>query len=137
MLDRCYNPNSKSYPRYGGRGIRVCDRWKNSAETFVEDMGPRPSPKHSLDRYPDNDGDYEPGNCRWATSGQQNRNQARNVYIEHDGKRMTIMDWAIHLEMDHRTIYSRYRRHWPIEKVLSKTLYDAHGKPRRPPVSSS
>lgn len=77
MIQRCYNPRSDSYYRYGGRGIKVCDRWLNGTEDlsgfdcFVLDMGPRPSKRHQIDRYPNNDGDYEPGNCRWATKKQQ------------------------------------------------------------------
>jgi hypothetical protein len=71
MKDRCINDNSVKWKRYGGRGIKVCDRWLNSFENFLADMGPRPSLQHTLDRYPDNDGDYEPGNVRWATRKEQ------------------------------------------------------------------
>ena len=85
MMRRCYNPNCKDYPTYGGRGVSVCDRWrfgengKVAAACFIEDMGRRPSPRHSLDRT-DNDGIYEPSNCRWATASQQayNRRSAEN-----------------------------------------------------------
>jgi hypothetical protein len=82
MLDRCHNPNSASYDRYGGRGIKVCDRWRfgegglHGAQCFIADMGPRPSPKHSIERL-NNDGHYEPGNCAWATALEQNRNSRR------------------------------------------------------------
>lgn len=74
---RCYNPNQPAYKNYGGRGITMCDRWRNSYQAFVEDMGPKPSPKHSIDRI-NNDGNYEPGNCRWATAREQNLNQRRS-----------------------------------------------------------
>jgi len=77
MKKRCFNPRDKKYKDYGGRGITVCDRWRHSWVAFREDMGPRPSNAHSIDRYPDNDGNYEPGNCRWATASEQQRNKRR------------------------------------------------------------
>lgn len=75
---RCLNPNYRDYKNYGGRGIAVCDRWRDSFDNFMDDMGPRPSLKHSIDRI-DNNGNYEPSNCRWATYSQQNRNQRLNM----------------------------------------------------------
>jgi hypothetical protein len=81
MVNRCLNPNSHSYNYYGGRGIAVCKRWlgKNGFKNFIADMGNKPSPKHSIDRYPNNDGNYEPSNCRWATQKQQTNNK-RNPF---------------------------------------------------------
>ena len=76
MRQRCHNPNQPHYERYGGRGITVCDEWRKSFEAFYRDMGDPPSPDHSIDRI-DNDRGYEPGNCRWATAAQQNRNQRK------------------------------------------------------------
>jgi hypothetical protein len=79
MRNRCHNPRNKKYRDYGGRGIRVCWRWlsENGFQLFLEDMGPKPEPKrlYSIDRYPNNDGNYEPSNCRWATASQQRTNQ--------------------------------------------------------------
>lgn len=77
MIARCENPNAPKYADYGGRGITVCDRRRDSFETFFEDMGPRPTPGHSIDRI-DVDGNYEPGNCRWATAKVQANNQRRH-----------------------------------------------------------
>jgi hypothetical protein len=74
MKDRCHNPAHPKFHNWGGRGISVCREWRDSFEAFLTHIGPRPSTKHSLDRYPDNDGDYEPGNVRWATASQQNAN---------------------------------------------------------------
>jgi hypothetical protein len=75
MRQRCRDTNLKNWPDYGGRGIRVCERWENSFQQFIADVGPRPSAAHQIDRFPNNDGNYEPGNCRWATRTEQQRNK--------------------------------------------------------------
>lgn len=87
MKQRCYDPNFKSFDAYGGRGIKVYRHWKNSFIKFFEDVGRAPSALHSLDRYPNNDGNYEPGNVRWATPKQQNNNRRkRRFYCKPDGE---------------------------------------------------
>lgn len=93
LRQRCMNPKNESWHRYGGRGISVCDRWRDSFENFLADMGRRPSNEHSIDRR-DNDGPYSPDNCRWETRGIQNNNKGTNVYVEFRGRRQTTSEWA-------------------------------------------
>jgi len=95
MIDRCYAKNCRSYPHYGGRGIKVCDRWLGSFENFFADMGARPNPKDSLDRI-DVNGNYEPGNCRWTDAITQHNNQRPRLRIEE------YSDEAILAEMKRR-----------------------------------
>lgn len=98
IKSRCTNENVWNYDNYGGRGIKMCERWLNSFENFFSDMGFRPSPKHSIDRYPDINGDYTPENCRWADKHQQSRGQRTNHWLEYKGERMVLTDWAMELK---------------------------------------
>jgi hypothetical protein len=91
IIQRCENQNNKGFLRYGGRGIKVCDRWRNDFQAFVDDMGERPSPTHSVDRI-NNDGDYTPENCRWATSKQQSRNRSGRHYVTIGGDKMPLSE---------------------------------------------
>ena len=91
MRQRCLSPSHKRYPLYGGRGISVCDRWRDSFEAFLEDMGPKPSPRHSIERE-DVNGNYGPDNCRWATQREQCRNQRRNRIVVYQGRTMTLAE---------------------------------------------
>jgi hypothetical protein len=119
MMKRCYNPKTANYHDYGGRGIAVCDRWRESFVNFLEDMGERPADK-SLDRYPDMNGNYEPGNCRWATRSEQNRNKRNNRFIEFNGEVLTLSEWARKIGVHHVTIISRIDvRGWTIERALT------------------
>ena len=93
MKDRCYRPSHHKYPRYGGRGIKVCDRWLESFENFFEDMGLKPSKRYSLDRI-DNDGNYEPANCRWASAATQVRNSTTVHWVTIDNIKLCVVDWA-------------------------------------------
>lgn len=118
MLGRCLNVTNENYPQYGGRGIKVCDRWAKSFAAFFEDMGPPPC-KHTIDRI-DNDGHYEPSNCRWATSTEQNRNRnSYNRVIEHAGRSATVAEWVEITGLTYTAIWQRLGRGWPIEKVLT------------------
>jgi hypothetical protein len=118
MKARCLNPSDAAYAAYGGRGITVCDRWLDSS-AFLEDMGKRPSPKHSLDRI-NNNGNYEPGNCRWATARQQIRNTRRNVNVEFNGKTQCLMDWSIETGIGFKTLQCRLLNYgWTPEEAFT------------------
>lgn len=117
MHQRCNNPNNPRYPRYGGRGIRVDPKW-DDYQTFLEDMGPRPSPEHTVGRV-DNDGNYGPGNCRWETMEEQANNKSVTVFLTYKGERRSISDWARHLGVKRMFLYDRYARGWSDEKVLA------------------
>jgi hypothetical protein len=119
MKARCLNPNGRSYRLYGGRGIKVCREWLDSFEAFFTAMGPRPSPDHSLDRI-DNDGDYRPSNCRWATGKEQQNNMRRNRWIEFGGKKRTLKQCSEETGIHHRTIQGRLNRGWPLARALGQ-----------------
>jgi hypothetical protein len=118
MLDRCANPRSGGYARYGGRGIVVCERW-HSFENFFADMGERPSKRHSLDRI-DNEGNYEPGNCRWTTSAVQSRNRRDNALYSYGGRTMALCDWADESGLNRQTVYWRFRKGWRGHRLFSR-----------------
>lgn len=122
MRNRCRNPNSSSYPRYGGRGIKVCPRW-DKFENFYADVGPRTSPAHTLDRI-DNDGDYEPNNVRWSTSIEQGNNKRNSRFVVFRGRRMTVAE-ATHAAGDIVSVkhsHARLRRGWSIDRAVSEPL---------------
>lgn len=115
---RCYGKNQTGYENYGGRGITMCDRWKSSFKAFFEDMGPRPSANHSIERT-NNDGNYEPGNCVWATDFEQNRNRRDNVMLEFRGERLCLTDWARRFGMKKGTLRSRLESGLSVEEALT------------------
>lgn len=119
MRSRCHTPTDKDYKNYGARGIRVCDRWRNSFAAFLSDMGPRPSPKHSIDRE-DNDGNYEPGNCRWATNEEQKANTRVVRLLTLGEETMPMRAWARRLGMRASSIKARLDAGWPIERALTQ-----------------
>jgi hypothetical protein len=125
MISRCKNKSQVGYKNYGGRGISVCKRWL-TFDNFFADIGKRPSSKHSLERI-NNDGNYEPINCRWATRKEQASNTRRNVFITFAGETLTIYQWAKKTGIAWTTLYNRlYRSKWPIEYALTKPIMDPH-----------
>jgi hypothetical protein len=134
MINRCHNPTNASYHDYGGRGIAVCDRWRNDFLTFLADMGPRPSPSHSVERR-DNDKGYEPGNCHWATMVEQNNNKRNNRIVEYRGSRTTLAEamrsagTLVHLT----SVEQRIDAGWAIEDAVEKPQ-QLRGPDRKPRV---
>jgi hypothetical protein len=119
MKKRCESTDSPSYKHYGGRGIKVCERWQ-SFENFLADMGRKPSPAHSIDRYPNNDGNYEPGNCRWATDVEQTNNRRVTPFVTYDGRTQTIKQWADELGFKYWSLRNRLvNLGWPVEKAFT------------------
>lgn len=116
MIKRCTNTNDKSYPYYGGRGIKVCERW-NEFGNFIADMGEVPT-RLTIGRI-DNFKDYEPGNCQWETLVQQANNKRNNRYLELGGERLSVKEWAAKLNLPYHRIMTRLNRGWSIERALS------------------
>jgi hypothetical protein len=121
MKQRCENTNHDAYANYGGRGITVCGRWKHSFETFLADMGERPSMRHTLERR-DNDLGYSKDNCLWDTRLAQASNRRNSPSITYRGETKTVAEWARTLNIRYIKLYHRlFVRHWPIERALSTT----------------
>jgi hypothetical protein len=118
MRGRCGCPTTRHWRNYGGRGITVCERWQHDFAAFLADMGPRPSARHSLDRI-DNNGNYEPGNCRWATRPQQNGNRRDSKTYEVDGVRKPITEWAQSFGVSGEVALKRIRRGWSVESAVT------------------
>ena len=122
MRNRCNNPHDKSYSRYGGRGIVVCDEWNRDFLAFFRDMGTRPSNTHSIERL-DNDGPYSPSNCVWATVDRQANNKRNNVTVTFNGKTQTLAQWSAELGINYFTLYRRIvTSGWDVEAALTKPL---------------
>lgn len=122
MKSRCYRKSNAHYPNYGGRGIKVCDRWMESFWNFVEDMADRPTPQHQLERI-DNDGDYSPENCKWATSKEQSLNKRTNRKITFDGSTLTLIEWSKRTGIHRATLSDRMDKlGWSVEDALTKPV---------------
>lgn len=124
MKRRCENPKDTSYHRYGGRGITVCEEWSNSYEAFVDwamESGYDPNSKHkecTLDRI-DNNGNYEPSNCRWANMTVQSNNRRSSVLITYQGETLTVAEWAKKVGLNHGALLNRINQGWDIEVALT------------------
>jgi hypothetical protein len=130
LKDRCYNPNVRNFHRYGGRGITVCDAWRDSFETFYKDMGPRPSAEHSIERR-NNDGPYSRDNCYWATRLEQARNTSHNRYITLNGITKCLKEWLTIVRMGDSTFRARTARGWSEEKALTTPPASPHSPRKR------
>lgn len=116
MMGRCYDPEHPKYPRYGARGIRVCDRWL-CYRLFLEDVGPRPDGM-TLNRI-DNDGDYTPENCEWATAQEQASNKSNNRKLTFNGRTLCVSQWAIEVGLSREALRNRLNRGWSVEDALT------------------
>lgn len=117
MIRRCHKSYDQDFHNYGGRGIVVCDRWRQSFASFIEDMGDRPPGKLCIERL-DNNGHYEPGNCVWATYKEQNRNTRRNRWVTIRGETRCLSDWASYLGIDKTTLKNRLDKGWDEAALL-------------------
>jgi len=117
MIKRCENKNCERYPKYGGRGIRVCDKWRHSYKAFLADVGRRLSARHSLHRI-DNDGPYDPKNVEWQTAKFQMRHASHNVVVEMDGKRRCVSEWCEIMGISKKVIYQRIAIGWDAVRAL-------------------
>jgi hypothetical protein len=147
ILQRCHNQKNKRFSEWGGHGIKVCDRWQGESgfANFLADMGKRPSKRHSIDRFPDNNGDYQPGNCRWATMKEQCNNKRNNHLVTFRGKTQTMTQWSEETGISYAALRDRIVcQQWPIERALTEPVMSlqqrirerrdtvATGRPRRP-----
>lgn len=120
---RCFRPSAKAYPRYGAIGITMCRRWADSFENFLADMGERPEGT-TLDRYPDPLGNYEPGNCRWATNREQSVNRKSSILVDHEGDKICLKDFASIMEVPYLALHARvvYRNQNPYSAAEAMRL---------------
>lgn len=135
MRARCLNANESEFARYGARGIQVCSRWllgngdRDGFECFLDDMGNRPSPQHSLDRI-DNNADYSPDNCRWTDRHTQARNVRTNHHVTYQGRRMTVVEAAERFGLTYHCLWMRLQRPgWSVARALTTPMRADHRRP--------
>lgn len=122
MRGRCSDPNNKNYSRYGGRGIKVCERWEKSFSNFLADMGEKPREDMSIDRIDNNKG-YSPENCRWATKSQQSSNKSSNKIVRYEGESLCVRDWSLKTGINQKTLHYRLViAGWPVERALTEAV---------------
>lgn len=126
IKERCYNPRAENYPRYGGRGVSMCDEWRNSFETFLKDMGECPIGKMSIDRI-DNGGNYNHGNCRWADAVEQNNNKENTLRVTIGGVTKSLADWADDNGLKYTTVYRRFKLGWTPQDCLMPRIHKGKG----------
>lgn len=117
MMQRCYDRGCKDYPRYGGRGITVCEEWKRSFASFLASVGKKPSPNLTIERS-DNNGNYQPGNVRWATVADQNKNRSCTLIISVSGPSKTLAELAKLYGVKYITAWQRYRKGWSFNRIF-------------------
>lgn len=127
MKRRCCSPKAKSYKLYGGRGIKVCDQWMNSFESFLKDVGPCPDKKMSIERIRNNE-DYKPGNCKWASLIEQANNKRNNVNITFRNTTLTLFQWARRVALPPKRLWARINYGWTIERALTEPVRNRHSK---------
>jgi len=128
---RCTDPNSVGFRLYGGRGIRLYKKWLHDFPAYLAYTGRRPSPLHSIDRWPNPNGHYEPGNVRWATPREQANNSSRNHHLTYDGQTLTVAEWATELGMHYTTLMYRIRVGWTIADALTLSLMPGVSRRKR------
>lgn len=131
MKRRCYAKHHKTYANYGGRGITICERWlrpRQGFKNFYADMGPRPSPKHEIDRV-DNNGPYAPENCRWVLRKANSRNRRTNRLLAYAGRTLCVAEWCEITGLRPGTLYSRIYHGWSLARALSEPADQRRGRP--------
>lgn len=120
IKQRCSNPHRSGHEYYEARGIQICEEWASSFEAFRDYVGPRPTSRHSIDRYPDVNGNYEPGNVRWATPTQQSINRRNTIRVSHKGEIKSLYEWAAEYGLSFRMLQKRYRSGWRGEELFKE-----------------
>jgi hypothetical protein len=120
VKSRCLNPNCDVFEHYGARGIKIFEGWKNDFSSFYHHVGPRPSARHSLDRYPNNEGHYEPGNVRWATGREQQANRRNTAWVTVDGIKIPLSDAVRRLDLNYNAVWMCISRGATPEEAIAK-----------------